>query len=163
MAPTDLPTKDPAPAPSPGHVDGETSEDKQLSVAGMMTGTALMFIGFLPICLLAFHRLVDRTTIPRAFALGVLLSMIGIVQKALWSGKVYGFWEPINKGVVAFGPFINRNHFATFLAMALPFALGLALPWERLLGEWAGRASLPASRRLPDTVACERLSLPASL
>ena len=51
MAPTDLPTKDPAPASSPGHVDGETSEDKQLSVAGMMTGTALIFIGFLNVFL----------------------------------------------------------------------------------------------------------------
>jgi O-antigen ligase len=28
----------------------------------------------------------------------------------------------------ATGTFINRNHFATFLAMALPFALGLAIP-----------------------------------
>jgi len=26
-----------------------------------------------------------------------------IIQKALWSGKVYGFWEPINKGAVASG------------------------------------------------------------
>ena len=37
-------------------------------------------------------------------AYGVLLSMAGIVQKALWSGKVYGFWEPVNKGVVAMVP-----------------------------------------------------------
>jgi hypothetical protein len=50
--------------------------------------------------------------------------MIGIIQKALWSGKVYGFWEPINKGVTAFGPFINRNHFAGWMLMALPLAVG---------------------------------------
>jgi hypothetical protein len=56
--------------------------------------------------------------------LGVLMSMIAIIQKALWNGKVYGFWEPINKGAVAFGPFINRNHFAGWMLLALPVAVG---------------------------------------
>jgi hypothetical protein len=65
-----------------------------------------------------------RILAPGIVALGVLLSMIGIVQKALWSGKVYGFWEPINEGVVAFGPFINRNHFAGWMLLALPVAAG---------------------------------------
>jgi O-antigen ligase len=65
-----------------------------------------------------------RILAPGIVALGFLLSMIGIVQKALWTGKVYGFWEPINKGVVAFGPFINRNHFAGWMLMALPVAAG---------------------------------------
>ena len=65
-----------------------------------------------------------RVLAPGIVALGVLMSMIGIVQKALWSGKVYGFWEPVNKGVVAFGPFINRNHFAGWMLMALPVAVG---------------------------------------
>ena len=65
-----------------------------------------------------------RLLAPGIVFLGVLLSMTGIVQKALWSGKVYGFWEPVNKGVVAFGPFINRNHFAGWMLMALPVAVG---------------------------------------
>jgi O-antigen ligase len=65
-----------------------------------------------------------RVLAPGIVTLGVLMSMIGIVQKALWTGKVYGFWEPINKGVVAFGPFINRNHFAGWMLMALPVAVG---------------------------------------
>jgi hypothetical protein len=65
-----------------------------------------------------------RVLAPGIVALGVLMSMIGIVQKALWSGKVYGFWEPINKGVVAFGPFVNRNHFAGWMLLALPVAVG---------------------------------------
>jgi len=65
-----------------------------------------------------------RILAPGIVALGVLMSMIGIVQRALWSGKVYGFWEPINAGAVAFGPFINRNHFAGWMLMALPVAVG---------------------------------------
>ena len=52
------------------------------------------------------------------------MAMTGIVQKALWNGKVYGFWEPVNKNVVAFGPFINRNHFAGWMLLALPLAVG---------------------------------------
>ena len=65
-----------------------------------------------------------RVFAPGIVGLGVLMSMIGIIQKALWSGKVYGFWEPVNKGVVAFGPFINRNHFAGWMLLALPLAVG---------------------------------------
>ena len=65
-----------------------------------------------------------RVLAPGIVALGVLMSMIGIVQKALWSGKVYGFWEPVNTGAVAFGPFINRNHFAGWMLLALPVAVG---------------------------------------
>ena len=65
-----------------------------------------------------------RILAPGIVFLGVLMSMIGIVQKALWSGKVYGFWEPVNKGVVAFGPFVNRNHFAGWMLLALPVAVG---------------------------------------
>ena len=65
-----------------------------------------------------------RLLAPGIVFLGVLMSMTGIVQKALWSGKVYGFWEPVNKGVVAFGPFINRNHFAGWMLLALPVAVG---------------------------------------
>jgi O-antigen ligase len=65
-----------------------------------------------------------RILAPGIVTLGVVMSMAGIVQKALWNGKVYGFWEPINKGAVAFGPFINRNHFAGWMLLALPVAVG---------------------------------------
>lgn len=51
MAPTDLPTKDPSRRPLPGQSDDESGNDRQLSVAGMMVGTALMFIGFLNVFL----------------------------------------------------------------------------------------------------------------
>jgi hypothetical protein len=65
-----------------------------------------------------------RILTPGLITIGVVLSLIGIIQRALWSGRVYGFWEPINKDVNAFGPFINRNHFAGWMLMALPVAIG---------------------------------------
>src|SRR5262249_16267808 len=48
----------------------------------------------------------------------------GIIQKPLYQGRLYGFWTPIEQGDV-FGPFVNRNHFAGWMLMALPITLGL--------------------------------------
>jgi O-antigen ligase len=66
---------------------------------------------------------------PRGFAqalvvIGVLLALTAIIQKPLFAGKIYGFWTP-HDGVNPFGPFINKNHFAGWMMMALPVTLGL--------------------------------------
>ncbi|MBW8869120.1 MAG: O-antigen ligase family protein, partial [Acidobacteria bacterium] len=68
---------------------------------------------------------------PRTFAcalvvLGALVATIGIVQQPLSTGKIYGFWIPLDGGT-PFGPFVNRNHFAGWMLMALPVTLGLVL------------------------------------
>ncbi|HEX7139206.1 MAG TPA: O-antigen ligase family protein [Vicinamibacterales bacterium] len=57
-------------------------------------------------------------------ALGALLAIIGFVQRSLSSRYLYGFWE-LEAGRTPFGPFVNRNHFAGWMAMALPMTLGL--------------------------------------
>lgn len=54
--------------------------------------------------------------------LGGALAIAGIAQVALWNGKIYGVW-PLHYGGNPFGPFINRNHFAGWMLMALPLAL----------------------------------------
>jgi O-antigen ligase len=54
----------------------------------------------------------------------VLLALTGIIQKPLFTGKLYGFWTPQMHGD-PFGPFVNRNHFAGWMLMALPVTLGL--------------------------------------
>jgi len=64
---------------------------------------------------------------------GVVLALIGIVQKAVlgehaWGGmKIYGFWEPSHLLSTPFGPYVNKNHFAGWMLMGLPLALGLAI------------------------------------
>ncbi len=68
---------------------------------------------------------------PRGFAralaaLGALVATIGIVQQPLSNGKLYGFWATIDGGT-SYGPFVNRNHFAGWMLMALPVTLGLLL------------------------------------
>jgi hypothetical protein len=63
----------------------------------------------------------------------VVLAIIGIVQKVVlgehaWGGmKIYGFWKPQNLLSTPFGPYINKNHFAGWMLMALPLALGVAM------------------------------------
>jgi len=64
---------------------------------------------------------------------GVVLAIVGIVQKVTlgehaWGGmKIYGFWQPQNLLSTPFGPYINKNHFAGWMLMALPLALGVAM------------------------------------
>jgi O-Antigen ligase len=55
---------------------------------------------------------------------GVLLALTGIVQRPLYTGKIYGFWTPLEGGS-PFGPFVNKNHFAGWMLMAIPVAIGL--------------------------------------
>jgi O-antigen ligase len=56
--------------------------------------------------------------------IGVVLALVALAQKAMWNGKLYGFWVPEQVGS-AFGPFNNHNHFAGWMLMALALALGL--------------------------------------
>jgi hypothetical protein len=60
-------------------------------------------------------------------ALGAVLAAIGIVQRGIYNGKIYGFWEPFQPGAAPFGPFVNRNHFAGWMLMVVPVALGYFL------------------------------------
>jgi O-antigen ligase len=55
---------------------------------------------------------------------GALLAIIGFAQKSFSSRYLYGFWE-LEAGRTPFGPFVNRNHFAGWMVMALPLTLGL--------------------------------------
>jgi len=65
------------------------------------------------------RRLVEAVTV-----FGAVLALIGIVQKPMFTGKVLGFWQSELVGN-PFGPFLNRNHFAAWMLMALPLTLSL--------------------------------------
>lgn len=98
-----------------------------LSIQPRGTGLALMAAAALSFFLLGLARTLtrdDTTQIARGIsALGVVLALVGVAQKAMWNGKIYGFWTPIEAGD-SFGPFVNRNHFAGWMLMALPLAVG---------------------------------------
>jgi O-antigen ligase len=63
---------------------------------------------------------------------GFILGVFAIIQKATWNGKIYWFKEPIHPYAFSFGSFVNKNHFAGFMGMIIPFSLGIALRSRRL-------------------------------
>jgi len=81
----------------------------------------------------------------RAVAIiGLLAAVAAIVQQAGDPRLIYGRWMPRDEGARPFGPFINRNHFATWVLMAFPLALGYVVatvsahrPTRRLTSEMA--------------------------
>jgi putative inorganic carbon (HCO3(-)) transporter len=99
-----------------------------LSIAPRLTATGLALFGSFALLGVGSARLITIRG-PRGLAhaiaiVGVLLALTGIIQKSLFTGRIYGFWTPQMKGD-PFGPFVNRNHFAGWMVMALPVTLGL--------------------------------------
>ena len=97
-------------------------------------------IGFIAAFTLLFAGLVRALSPERARRLvvlivgfGVVLALVGIVQKALlgdhaFAGmKIYGIWTPANLLSTPFGPYVNKNHFAGWMLMGVPLALGLGI------------------------------------
>jgi putative inorganic carbon (HCO3(-)) transporter len=87
---------------------------------------------------------------------GLVMTVAALIQAASPEPtKIYGIWKPVWDWAV-FGPYVNRNHFAGYLAMAIPLSLGLtaealvdlATEWSRrprgwvALGEPAGNAAV---------------------
>jgi len=99
-----------------------------VSIHPPLTWTGLALLASFFLLLIGSSRLFSRlgtSAIVRALTvLGVVLALAGIVQKALYNGKVYGFWTTQMSGS-PFGPFVNKNHFAGWMLLALPLTLGL--------------------------------------
>ncbi len=55
---------------------------------------------------------------------GLALAVFALVQYFTWDGKFY--WIRPTKGT-AFGPFINRNHFAGYMEMLIPLPVALII------------------------------------
>ncbi len=143
---------------------GEAAVDvprRPLSIAPRATGLGLVLLVGLTLLLAGLTRLLSvvgaRRLATAVVAVGALLALIGIIQFAVlgdhaYGGmKIYGFWAPMNKLTTPFGPFVNKNHFAGWMLMGLPLALGLGLGWfERSTGQtprgWRAALHMASSR-----------------
>jgi O-antigen ligase len=69
---------------------------------------------------------------------GVAITVVAFLQAVSPEPhKIYGIWRPRWDWAV-FGPYVNRNHFAGYLVMAAPLAIGFALEAiSRLRSAWA--------------------------
>jgi len=99
-----------------------------LSIAPRNTGVAIAVVASLAFTILGVTRLMSirgaREIAGHIVLVGVALALTGIIQKPLYQGKIYGFWQPIMGGN-PFGPFVNRNHFAGWMLMGVPVTLSL--------------------------------------
>ncbi|MFA7061585.1 MAG: O-antigen ligase family protein [Pedobacter sp.] len=71
-----------------------------------------------------------RTVVTAILSMGVLLVIIAVLQKTFWNGRIFWFYpvdENLASGAGIWGPYINRNHFAGYLEIAIPLALGMLL------------------------------------
>jgi O-antigen ligase len=131
-----------------------------ISISPMATLTALaLFVAF-GTMMLGVARAASIMG-PRSLAgvvavLGGVVALVGIVQQPLYAGKIYGFWTPLMPGI-PFGPFVNKNHFAGWMLMAMSLSLGLlgavvARAAQRVQPDWHRRvlwlSSPDASRTL---------------
>jgi O-antigen ligase len=109
-------------APSAWHA---TSIDPQATLValGLFCSFALLLAGLVA----TLHRQRLSLLSKGLAALGVILAAIGVVQRAAVGDQplVYGVFQstPLS---APFGPFLNRNHYAGWMAMAIPVVLGYA-------------------------------------
>ena len=71
-----------------------------------------------------FRRGGVRRTVRMVSAAGFAVSLLAIAQAATAGRDIYWRFRTEFEGPLPFGPFVNRNHFATWAIMALPLCLG---------------------------------------
>lgn len=118
------------------------SIDSELTRAGFASAVAalLVFWSARGVFARGGLRTVGRTiAIAAAFA-----ALVGLAQRVTSPKMLLWTWKPIDPGALPYGPFVNRNHFATWLMMAAALTLGYVaarIRSRRLLGHklWRGR------------------------
>ena len=118
---------------------------RPISVNPADTARGLCFLaGFSLLYLAVFHEFREdrwrRRLCGVVVAAGAVLAIVGLLQAAsLAPTLIYGFWRPRwDWGV--FGPYVSKNHYAGYMVMAVPLALGFTLDsLQALRGEWRSR------------------------
>ena len=72
-----------------------------------------------------------RQTIRGVSVLGLALSVLVAVQRTTSPKLLYWKWQPLSAGASPYGPFVNRNGLAAWLAMAIPLAIGYVVVRQR--------------------------------
>jgi O-antigen ligase len=75
---------------------------------------------------------------------GCLLAVFAVIQKLTWNGSLFWFY-PVRETLHPVGPYINRNHFAGYMEMAIPLGLGLILDGATRIDS---RGRLPPVKRI---------------
>ncbi|HVH25582.1 MAG TPA: O-antigen ligase family protein [Vicinamibacterales bacterium] len=101
-----------------------------LSVWPRDSSTGLVLYGALALLCVGMTRLFSawgcRRFVEGLTAFAVVLALVGIVQRSSSAEAIYGIWK-LEPGRFPFGPFVNRNHYAGWMVMALPLTLALLI------------------------------------
>ena len=92
-----------------------------------------------------------RQTVRGISAIGLAVSGVAIAQAATAGRKIYWLFPTEYEGPLPFGPFVNRNHFATWTIMAVPVCLGY-------IAARAGKASASHARSANPRIRLARLA-----
>jgi O-antigen ligase len=123
-----------------------------LTTLGLFAAFALLLVGLASAGTCRLDRVISALVL-----FGVAMAVLGVIQRSLTPADeslVYGFWRSIDKGD-PFGPFINRNHFAGWMIMAIALAMGFSLavlerarrPRNATAGDWARWLVTPEASR----------------
>jgi O-antigen ligase len=98
------------------------SVDTQLTRAGLATAASAVLVFW------AARDVFGRGGLrlfARALAVaGFLVALVGLIQRTSSPELLLWHWEPLDPGAKPFGPFVNRNHFGTWLLMAASVTAG---------------------------------------
>jgi len=103
---------------------------RPLTISPTDTARGLAFLGSALLLHTVAGAILDqrdaRARFRRVLAvLGLALSLFALAQLASGTKRLYGVVAPLEGGGEAiFGPFVNRNHFATYMLLLIPLALG---------------------------------------
>lgn len=127
----------------------------RLSVAPRRTMLGMTFLAAFTVFFVGCTRGLSATT-PRRLVhgivvIGVIVAFVGIVQSAVRTETIYGFWRG-PRARAGFAPFINENHFAGWMAMALSLAIGsfaggISEALKNVRPDWRERVLWFSSRR----------------
>jgi hypothetical protein len=102
-----------------------------ISIVPRDTASALGVFGASVLLFWACRRICEgggAGQLVRAIAwIGLVASVAAIVQRSRNQELLYGIWRPLDAGARPYGPFVNRNHFATWILMASPLVFGYLL------------------------------------
>ena len=107
------------PAVHPPHPLSVDAESTQWALA---LGAA--YLGLFWCARAIFSRGGVRSTVRGVATLGLALTALVAVQRATSPALLYWTWKPISAGASPYGPFVNRNGLATWLAMSIPLVIG---------------------------------------
>ncbi|MFY9609933.1 MAG: O-antigen ligase family protein [Blastocatellia bacterium] len=108
---------------------GPDTPIRSLSMDVEATRAAVTVLFFLVVSFLIAVNFFDdrerlRTLVRFLVVYGLVLAVFALIQHLTWDGRFYWF-RPTKHSV--FGPFVNRNHYAGYMAMLIPVPVGLIL------------------------------------